>query len=131
MREGFQYFLVLTELHTRYKIVFLLKRKSDAEQCIFEAVARVERHFSKPLARVRVDNADVFLTQILLRCLRNKGIVIEPTIPNTPQENSISERTNRTIMERVRETIIAAQVPFEIYWGWCVIDTIVKTNSVI
>ena len=45
----------------------------------------------------------------------DKGISREFTVPHTPQQNGVSERLNRTIMEAVRSMIFHSGVPLELW----------------
>jgi hypothetical protein len=51
------------------------------------------------------------------------GIHREKTVPRTPQENGVSERMNRTIMERARSMRLHASLPLQ-FWADA-IDTVV------
>ncbi len=126
---GYQYVLTVTGLATRFRLPFLLKSKSQAESTILEAVSNVTQHFGKQIARLHCDNANEYLTKRTIRTLATKGIRLTSTTPHTPQENAVSERLNRTIMDRVRATLATKQLPFGKYWPYCVLDTVVKTNS--
>ena len=54
---------------------------------------------------------------------------MDPTTSHTPQENSIAERLNKTLMNRVRSTLNTARLPFRLYWAYCLLDTTQKTNA--
>ena len=51
------------------------------------------------------------------------GIRREKTVPRTPQENGVSERMNRTIMERARSMRLHVGLPLQ-FWADAV-DTVV------
>lgn len=84
--EGYLYLLLVTEVHTRYHIVYLLKDKSDTEAHMLEAIALKAHHFDRPVARVRVDNSNEFLSKTTLGFSRHRSIAIDLTTPYTPQE---------------------------------------------
>ena len=52
--EGFTHLLVITELHSRFRIGYLLKRRSDATEALLNGVTATARHFRHPPARIRV-----------------------------------------------------------------------------
>lgn len=114
--EGFRYVIVITELHTRYRVACHLRRKSDAEPALLRTVTAIARHFGHAPARVHVENTNKLLTKATLQFLERKGIAMEPMTPHTLQENSVAERKFRTIFGRVRASISAAQVPLARYW---------------
>lgn len=59
------------------------------------------------------------------------GTRLDPTIPHSPQENSIIERLTRTLMDCVRATLAVSGLSFDEYWALCLLDTVVKTNTVL
>ena len=90
---------------------------------------KVSLYFRRPLARIRVENVDEFLPKRLMAWVESQGIAIYPTTPHTKEENGVAERLNRTIFDRVRATLHAANMPFRRYWAWCGLDRVTKTNS--
>lgn len=127
--DGFLHFMTITEMYTRFKWVFLLKRKSEAERYLIETVTKIQRHFNQQVAEIRCDNANEYLTRKQLRIFSLQGTTIVPTIAHTPQQNSVSERTNRTIMGKVRATLDTMKLTFATFWPYCVLDTVIKGNS--
>lgn len=47
---GIQYFLAVIEHHTRFKIVFLMNRKYEAERYLYETVQKFQNHFWHPVS---------------------------------------------------------------------------------
>eukprot|EP00171_Calliarthron_tuberculosum_P001577 IDg1577t1 len=97
-------------------------------RAILSVLVRVASHFAKPIARVRVDNANELLTKYITAFCARLGIHIDPTVAHTPTGNAVAERTNRTLMDRVRVTLATAQLPFYKYWSLCLLDTTSKIN---
>ena len=127
--EGFCYAMVVTEPHTRYRIASLLRTKRDAESALLRIIAAVTRHLGQAPSLIQPNNTNELLTKRALTTLGAQGITVTPTTTYTPQENSIAERTFRTILGRVRELIIRAVVPSQRYWGLCMLNTVVKMNA--
>lgn len=126
---GSQCFLTITELNTRLKLVYLLKNRAETGECLTKTINKIERNFGHPMARIRCDNANEFLSKTLIRQFGQLAIDIYPTTPHTPEENAISERPNPTILARVRATIHTAHMPFAKYWAYFVLHTVGKTNA--
>lgn len=112
-----KYLLCLTELHTRMHITYVLKRKADAPQRIKDALKTVARHTGVTASKLRIDNANEFLTKDLQAFLHHQVTDISPTTPHTPQENAVAERWHRTLVSRIRATFDAARMPFARYWA--------------
>ena len=62
----------------------------------------VEIETGKKLKCLRSDNGGEYCSKEFDRYCSEHGIRREKTVPRTPQENGVSERMNRTIMERAR-----------------------------
>ena len=61
--------------------------------------------------KLRQDNAEEFLSkQFKMYCL-DAGILEEKTITETPQQNGLAERCNRTLLEMVRCLLIDSGLP--------------------
>ena len=127
----FQHFITVTELNTNMHIVFLMKRRSEADSKLRQAVAMIERHFGRQISRVRCDNAAEYLSIDMRTWFAERGTHLDPTIPHSPQQNSVAERLNRTLMDRVRATLAAVGLDFNKYWALCLLDTVTKTNAVL
>ena len=61
-----------------------------------------ENEIGKRLKCLRSDNGGEYCSKEFDSYCSHNGIRREKTVPGTPQENGVSERMNRTIMERVR-----------------------------
>lgn len=125
----FKYFLSVSELHTRMRLVYLLQSRSEVPTVLRESIVNIERHFGTTVSRVRCDNAAEYLPKDLRRWMAARGTALDPTVPHSPQENSVAERLNRTLMSRVRATLASSRLPFEKYWNHCLLDTVAKSNS--
>ena len=127
--DGHQYFLKITDLRSRLYLVYILKNRAVVEEYLTEAAATLEKHFGNIFSRFPCDNAQEFLSKVLLRLFGSKATTVDPTPSHTPQENSIADRANKTLMNCVRSTLNTARLPFQMYWAYCLLDTVQKTNA--
>ena len=66
--------------------------------------------------KLRQDNAKEFLSeQFKMYCL-DAGILQEKSIPETPQQNGLAEKSNRTLLEMARCLLIDSRPP-NMMWG--------------
>jgi hypothetical protein len=72
---------------------------------------------------LRSDNGGEYCSKEFDDYCSYHGILREKTVPRTPQENGVSERMNRTIMERARSMRFHANLPLQ-FWA-DVVDTVV------
>jgi hypothetical protein len=76
--------------------------------------AQVENWFSGKgyrIATLRSDNGGEYLSTEMATFLKDAGIQHELTVPYTPQQNGVSERMNRTLVEAARTMLSAAKLP--------------------
>jgi len=83
----------------------------------------VENEIGKRLKCLISDNGGEYYIKEFDRYYSENGIHREKTVSGTPQENGVSERMNRTIMERARCMRLHAGLPLQ-FWA-DVVDTIV------
>ncbi len=67
--------------------------------------------FGKPIKEFHSDGGGEFVNEEFNQYLKSKGTKRTITIHNTPEQNGIAERLNRTIFERARAMLIASGLP--------------------
>jgi transposase InsO family protein len=64
---------------------------------------------------LKLDNGGEYCSKYFYDYCSYHGIRRENTVPRTPRENGVSERMNRTIMERARGMRLHAGLPLQ-FW---------------
>ena len=64
---------------------------------------------------IRTDNGGEFTSTEFEHYLREEGIKHKYTIPKTLQQNGVSERMNRTLVEAVRSMLVDAKLPHRLW----------------
>lgn len=124
---GAIYLLMFTDGYTRFKIGYLIKRKSEALKCFQEYKALAEKHHEKPIRKLRTDGGGEYTSNEFSHLLKKKGIEAQRTTPYTPQSNGMSERANRTIVGTTRALLHAVSAPKQ-YWGEAAMTAIYVRN---
>jgi transposase InsO family protein len=75
----------------------------------------VENETRKRLKCLRSDNGGEYCSKDFDDYYSYHGIRREKTVPGTPQENGVSERMNRTIMERARSMRLHVGFPLKLW----------------
>ena len=89
--------------------MFFIKHKSEALQCFKEYKARTETaHPGHPVQRLRCDGAGENTSNAFRQFLTDNGIKYELTTASTPEQDGVSERLNRTLMDKARSMLAAA-----------------------
>jgi len=115
LREAL-YLLMFTDDFTRYMVGHLLKRNLEAFARFKEYKALVEKQQGKVIRKLCTDRGGEYTSNEFCHLLQQEGIVIQSTIPYTPQSNGVSERANCTIIGTMRALLQAVSAPKE-YWA--------------
>ena len=100
-RGGNRYFLTCYDDHSRRKIIFLLKTKSEATKRIIEYIRLVENQLGTTVKHVRSDLGGEFKSGELDTYLKSRGIEHHYTPPTAHAQNGRVERAHLTIANDV------------------------------
>lgn len=114
--DGKKYILTLMDDYTHYTVVQLLEIKNEAFDYIKDYVLEVEATKNLKVSVIRCDNGGEFTGNEIKNWCRNKGIVLNYTIPYTPQHNGKAERLNRTLIEKARALLYDSRLDRK-FWG--------------
>eukprot|EP00253_Pinus_taeda_P008132 PITA_08132 len=120
---GSHYYATFIDDASRKTWIYCIKNKSDVYDTFKKWKALVEIETGKKLKCLRSDNGGEYCSKEFDRYCSEYGIRREKTVPRTPQENGVSERMNRTIMEHARCMRLHAGLPLQ-FWA-DVVDIIV------
>jgi hypothetical protein len=112
---GFLYFVTFIDDLSRHVHVVGLKEKSEVERHLKVFIACAELETGLTVKVLCSDGGGEYTSTRLATYLEDKGIQHELTMPDTPQHNSIAERMNRTLLDKVRAMLTNADLP-ESYW---------------
>ncbi|GKA42380.1 retrovirus-related pol polyprotein from transposon TNT 1-94 [Tanacetum coccineum] len=97
-----KYTLVIVDEYSRYTWVHFLKKKSQAPKMIMSFIRMVENQNDVKVKQIKTDNRTEFKNHELESFCNEKGISQNFSSPYTPEQNSIAERKNRTLIEAAR-----------------------------
>lgn len=122
-----KYFATFIDQYTHYTCVYLLKEKSELFEKFKDYVGKSEVNFNKKIQFLYIDNGTEYLSNAMKSFCSDKGITYHLTVPHTPQLNGVSERMNRTILEKTRVLLKTAKLP-DSYWGDAVLTATFLIN---
>ncbi|KAA0061337.1 gag/pol protein [Cucumis melo var. makuwa] len=128
-REGYEYFSSFIDDYLRYGHVYLIQNKSDSFEKFKEYKAKVENESGKTIKTFQSDRGGEYMD---LRCqdyLIKHGVLSQLSAPSTPQQNGVSERRNRTLLDMVRSMMSFARLP-DSFWGYALETSIYILNNV-
>ncbi|GJS21982.1 retrotransposon protein, putative, ty1-copia subclass [Tanacetum coccineum] len=77
----------------------------------------VENQLGKTIKSLRSDRGGEYMSQEFLDHLKEHGIIAHRTPPYTPQNNGVSERRNRTLLDMVRSMMSQTTLP-KSFWDY-------------
>ena len=123
--SGFRFCIVFADQYTKFLFVELLKAKSEALASLKKFVLSV----GTP-KKLRQDNAKEFLSEQFKTYCLYAGILQEKTLQETPQQNGLAERCNRTLLEMARCLLIDSGLP-KMMWGAAILHAARIRNLVV
>nr|GFB64379.1 retrotransposon protein, putative, Ty1-copia subclass [Tanacetum cinerariifolium] len=116
-RKGVSNFLTFTDDFSRYGYVYLLKHKHEIFENFKVFKSEVELQLGKKIKALRSDRGGEYLSQEFKDYLSKNGIVQHLTSPYTPQQNGVSERRNRTLLDMVQSMFNLTTLPLS-FWDY-------------
>ena len=104
-----------------------MKNKSEVFSHFQTFVNFVETQFNKKIKTFRTDNGTEFINQNFLNFTKQRGILHQTSCVYTPQQNGISERKNRHLLEMTRTLLFQNNVPNN-FWSEAVLTATYLIN---
>lgn len=124
---GAKYYVTFIDDYTRKVFVYFLKAKSECCRVFQDFKAMVENQVDKKIKVLRTDNGGEYTGNQIEDYLRSSGVQHQTTASYTPQQNGLSERMNRTIVERARSMLSDARLGKE-FWAEAVNTAVYLIN---
>jgi len=97
-QDSHHYFMTFIDSHSRYIKVELLKTKDEAVEKLMALIEHAEVETGEWVNYFQSDGGGEYFSGQFAKYLKSKEIHHEFTNPDTPQENSVAERANRTLV---------------------------------
>ncbi|CAJ2663992.1 unnamed protein product [Trifolium pratense] len=108
---GNRYFMTLTDDYSRKTWTYVMSEKSNAFNVFKTFKALVENESGYKIVCLRTDRGGEFTSEIFNNFCSENGIKRQLTTAYTPQQNGVSERKNRTLLNMVRSMLAGRNVP--------------------
>ncbi|KAM1466750.1 hypothetical protein ACFX2I_031921 [Malus domestica] len=138
IHDGYKYFITSTDDFSRFGYVYLLAEKSSAFVVFKIYKVEVESQLDCKIEVVRSDRDGEYYGKFsesrkqpgpFALFLQEHGIVAQYTNPGTPEQNGVSERRNRTLIEMVRSMMNNSKL-HTFLWGKAIKTTNYLLNRV-
>lgn len=125
--NGTNYFVTFVDNYSKKAFTYLMKHKNEVKDIFEEFCLEVENETDRKIKILRFDNGLEYISKELRDRLKASGIKHQTTIRYTPEQNRVSERMNRTIVERAKCMLFNAGLP-KSYWGEAVLTATYLIN---
>ncbi|GKE03242.1 retrovirus-related pol polyprotein from transposon TNT 1-94 [Tanacetum coccineum] len=114
--NGKKYILVIVDDYSRYTWVYFLHSKDETPEIIKKFIAQAQLNYKAKVCKIRTDNGTEFKNATLKAHYEKLGIMQQFLTAQTPQQNGVVERRNRTLVEAARTMLIFSRLP-EFLWA--------------
>ena len=111
--NGAKYFVIFKDDYSGYSEVKFLKQKSEVPDLFKVFVNRLEVETGQRVNTLRSDNGGEYESNEFSQWLESKGIRHETSVAETPEQNGVAERQNRTVIESARCMLHSTGRPLE------------------
>ena len=120
---GFSYYILFIDDFLRFITLFLMKNRNEAPSLFIEFQTAAERFCKEKICILRVDNAPKLIRGQMEAHCKSHGILYEKTVPDSPSQNGVAERTNLTICSMARAMLIDADLR-DFFWPFAVLTAV-------
>nr|GFB02258.1 retrovirus-related Pol polyprotein from transposon TNT 1-94 [Tanacetum cinerariifolium] len=113
--------------YSRYTWVHFLRLKHEAPDVIITFLKRITVLLQSLVIIIRTDNGTEFKNQVLKVYFDSVGISHQMSSVQTPQQNGVLERQNRTLVEAARTMLIFSHAPLFL-WAEAIATTYFTQN---
>jgi len=93
-----------------------MRHKSEVHDVYVQFSTMVYTHFSNRIKVFRSDSGGEYRSKKFLDLLKSHGTLPQLSYLHTPQQNGVSERNHRHIIETVRTLLFSSKLPAK-FWG--------------
>ncbi|GJR69545.1 retrovirus-related pol polyprotein from transposon TNT 1-94 [Tanacetum coccineum] len=105
-----KYILVIVDDYSRFIWVYFLHTKYETPKIIKKFIAQVQLNYNDKVHKIQTDNNTEFKNRTLKAYYEKLGIMQQFSISQTPPQNGVVERRNRTLVKAVRTMLIFSRL---------------------
>lgn len=127
---GERYFFTFTDDCTRMTDTYTGSKKSDWLKCLknYHSLCRTRSREEHPIEGLRSDYGSELQSHNADDWLQREGITFEPSAPYSQEQNGVSERMGRTIMDMTRATILEGNIDDDLWPELVLAMTYIKNS---
>lgn len=122
-----RYVVTFIDDFTHFAKVYLMKSKSEVFGFFKDFVSQSTDMFNSKISRLRCDNGGEYSSNEFKDFCKEFGIQIEYTQTYSPQQNGVSKRFNRILIERARTLLIDSNLDNK-FWSEAILTSAYLIN---
>ena len=126
---GHIYFVTFKDDHSGYRFLYLMKHKNEVYDNIWRLYTTVKYETGNRIRKFCSDNGKEYTDGRVVSFFDQKDVRQEFTASYTPEQNSVAERDNRTLMEMVRCMLFNSNLDNR-FWGEALNSAVYTLNRV-
>jgi hypothetical protein len=124
---GARYYVLFKDVHSKYKVVYFMERKSETADCFLDYAKKIKTQTGSRVQTLRCDGDTVYLNDYLKTALADLQINLQISAPYTPEQNGIAERDHRSTVESARSLLHSQGIPLKL-WAECINNVVYALN---
>ncbi|KAL0376010.1 UNVERIFIED_CONTAM: Retrovirus-related Pol polyprotein from transposon TNT 1-94 [Sesamum calycinum] len=124
--EQNRYFILFIDDYSRMTWVYFMREKSEVFKVFKKFKNLVEKQSGRSIKVLRSDRGKEYNSEFDKFC-EEEGIEHQTTVSYNPQQNGVSERKNRTVMEMARSMLQEKHLP-KAFWAEAVYTAVYLLN---
>nr|GEX46662.1 retrovirus-related Pol polyprotein from transposon TNT 1-94 [Tanacetum cinerariifolium] len=114
--NGKKYILVIVDDYSRYNWTLFLHSKDETPEVLKEFLTMIQRNLQALVITVRTKRGTEFLNKTLNAFFKEEGIEHQTSTAQTPEQNGVVKRWNRTLVEAARTMLSTLKLPL-FFWA--------------
>lgn len=123
--NGFRYYVSFVDMYSRYTWVYFLQNKSEVARCFRDFYRLVKVQFRSSIKMLQTDGGGEY--RVLARELSSLGVQHRITCPYTSEQNGVTERKHRQLIDMALSLLAHANLPLK-FWFYAVMHAVHLTN---
>ncbi|GJX17352.1 retrovirus-related pol polyprotein from transposon TNT 1-94 [Tanacetum coccineum] len=111
-----KYILVIVDDYSRYTWTLFLRTKDETPEILKDFLKMIQRNLQAQVIAIQTDRGTKFLNKTLHAYFKEEGIEHQTSTPQTPEQNGVVKRRNRTLVEAARTMLSASKLPL-FFWA--------------
>ncbi|GKB29419.1 retrovirus-related pol polyprotein from transposon TNT 1-94 [Tanacetum coccineum] len=106
-----KYILIIVDDYSQFTWVKFLASKDEVPDFIIKFLKMIQVRLNAPVKNIQTDNGTEFVNQTLCSYYESVDISHETSVAQSPQQNGVVKRQNRTLVEAARTMLIYIKAP--------------------